>query len=618
MQSKYEVDISELVRARREIKRWQKDNVDAFNVVNQRMQKTGKSTALMFDNMGRAMNTTGKSTNRLGMQMQQAGYQVGDFAVQIQSGTNAMVALGQQGSQLLGIFGAKGAIAGAALAIGTALVMPLMRAKEGAKEAEDALKKLNETAMSMRGERLSLTGQFDERKAKAAEKHQATIDQISLLEAENAVYAERYGKAKAGTIYANNLLIAELEEQLEVESKAYRIAIRRLDAEEKKLKDAKATAQADKDAVKLAEQLKEQILLIKQEKFAALNFDKDTIGYQEQQKNIAYGIYERELERLNIQGKQKEDLLAGYQHLLDQEQALERINRLNETRMAAEAFIASRDPRFADETALMGMPVTASKQSGPKKTKTPKTGKTPAQQLDEYMKGLERTVKLEKKQVGVSEDVARSLELEEEYKKRGLKVDEERIEKLVRQEAVLRRATQAEERRQDQIDTFSGHIENAFMAAVDGSQSVEDAFKTMMRNIIADIYQQMVAKQAASFITSMIFGAANGAVMSRGNVTPFASGGVVNGPTLFPMSNGIGLMGEAGPEAIMPLKRGKDGKLGVEGGGTTIVQNINVSTGVQQTVRTEIKSLMPQIAESAKAAVVDAKRRGGSYGRVFN
>jgi hypothetical protein len=57
----------------------------------------------------------------------------------------------------------------------------------------------------------------------------------------------------------------------------------------------------------------------------------------------------------------------------------------------------------------------------------------------------------------------------------------------------------------------------------------------------------------------------------------------------------------------------------VGGGGSIIVnQTINVSTGVQQTVRTEIKQLMPQIAESAKAAVVDAKRRGGSYGRAFS
>jgi len=57
---------------------------------------------------------------------------------------------------------------------------------------------------------------------------------------------------------------------------------------------------------------------------------------------------------------------------------------------------------------------------------------------------------------------------------------------------------------------------------------------------------------------------------------------------------------------------------GVGGEVINVTQNINVSTGVQQTVRAEIKQLMPQIADSAKAAVVDAKRRGGSYGRAFS
>ena len=79
------------------------------------------------------------------------------------------------------------------------------------------------------------------------------------------------------------------------------------------------------------------------------------------------------------------------------------------------------------------------------------------------------------------------------------------------------------------------------------------------------------------------------------------------------------LVGERGPELMIPSSNGKiipNNQLG--GGGSVVVnQTINVSTGVQQTVRTEIKSLMPQIAESAKAAVADAKRRGGSYGRAF-
>jgi phage-related minor tail protein len=63
-------------------------------------------------------------------------------------------------------------------------------------------------------------------------------------------------------------------------------------------------------------------------------------------------------------------------------------------------------------------------------------------------------------------------------------------------------------------------------------------------------------------------------------VRPFARGGVVTGPTVFPMRGGTGLMGEAGPEAILPLARGADGRLGVESGsGARPVQVImNVTT----------------------------------------
>jgi len=62
-----------------------------------------------------------------------------------------------------------------------------------------------------------------------------------------------------------------------------------------------------------------------------------------------------------------------------------------------------------------------------------------------------------------------------------------------------------------------------------------------------------------------LFGFARGGAFAGGQeLTAFARGGVVNRPTVFPFSRGIGLMGEAGPEAILPLRRGRDGRLGVE------------------------------------------------------
>lgn len=67
--------------------------------------------------------------------------------------------------------------------------------------------------------------------------------------------------------------------------------------------------------------------------------------------------------------------------------------------------------------------------------------------------------------------------------------------------------------------------------------------------------------------------AAKGIVAGRGGLTAFAKGGVVNSPTMFKMKNGAGLMGEAGPEAVMPLARDSNGRLGVRGGGGGSVEN---------------------------------------------
>jgi lambda family phage tail tape measure protein len=73
---------------------------------------------------------------------------------------------------------------------------------------------------------------------------------------------------------------------------------------------------------------------------------------------------------------------------------------------------------------------------------------------------------------------------------------------------------------------------------------------------------------------------AKGAAFSSGRVAAFARGGVVDGPTHFPMRGGVGLMGEAGPEAIVPLARGSDGRLGIRagGGGGSVSVTMHVST----------------------------------------
>jgi lambda family phage tail tape measure protein len=88
-------------------------------------------------------------------------------------------------------------------------------------------------------------------------------------------------------------------------------------------------------------------------------------------------------------------------------------------------------------------------------------------------------------------------------------------------------------------------------------------------------------------------------------VTPFAQGGVVNSPLLFPMRGGAGLMGESGPEAIMPLARGRDGKLGLRtsGGG-----GVNVTVNIQTPDAQSFRKSQSQIAAMMSRAVARGQR----------
>ncbi|MCA0922912.1 phage tail tape measure protein [Pseudooceanicola nanhaiensis] len=99
---------------------------------------------------------------------------------------------------------------------------------------------------------------------------------------------------------------------------------------------------------------------------------------------------------------------------------------------------------------------------------------------------------------------------------------------------------------------------------------VNTAYSAAVRPV-TDHFGGLMAQGVGALVQGML-PFANGAGFAQGRVMPFAQGGVVSGPTLFPMRGGTGLMGEAGPEAIMPLARGADGRLGVRSDGGAPVQ----------------------------------------------
>lgn len=133
---------------------------------------------------------------------------------------------------------------------------------------------------------------------------------------------------------------------------------------------------------------------------------------------------------------------------------------------------------------------------------------------------------------------------------------------------------------------MSRGLRKAFDGLVFGGASLSDALETLAQSMINTTYNAAMKPVTDHFggvlaggvgkLVEGILPFADGAPFSQGRVMPFASGGIVSQTTPFGMRGGMGVMGEAGPEAIMPLARGADGKLGVRGAGgsTTVVMNI--------------------------------------------
>ncbi|HEV8036170.1 phage tail tape measure protein [Yoonia sp.] len=136
---------------------------------------------------------------------------------------------------------------------------------------------------------------------------------------------------------------------------------------------------------------------------------------------------------------------------------------------------------------------------------------------------------------------------------------------------------------------FSTGLRQAFDGLVLDGRSLSDVLGGLAEKMSKTVYAAAMNPVTDHFgglmadglnaVVSGLMPFADGGTFSQGRVMPFAKGGVVAQATSFPMRGGMGLMGEAGPEAIMPLARGPDGTLGVRGGGGgAVTVNMNITT----------------------------------------
>jgi phage-related minor tail protein len=153
--------------------------------------------------------------------------------------------------------------------------------------------------------------------------------------------------------------------------------------------------------------------------------------------------------------------------------------------------------------------------------------------------------------------------------------------------------------------TFAKAISKAFADATAGGKQFDDVLKQLALRLshmsVAQAFNP-VAKGAAGSLSKLFDSLfAGGGASQSTHAIPFATGGVIGAPAYFPLTpGGLGLAGEAGPEAIVPLRRAPDGRLGIATGGAGQSPNvtIHIATPDPQSFRHSEAYITGQIARA--------------------
>lgn len=518
----------------------------------QGMDRQIKNSGQAMNQFGRAATGAGRDTNRFAMGvLQQAGYQVGDYYVQVANGTSAMQAFGQQGAQLLGIFGPIGAVLGAGVAIFSAFAVAAERAGGSVAQAGDQIR-----------------SSFSDLKSAYADVEDAQ---------------QRYNDAIAAAAILQDSTSASIVAALGQELKA-RQALLRVQSAEYELQRFRA-AQALED---LNEQI--QALFDVEQAFIQLSqvegrYD-NPISSAGQYLPIWREIVEQNRELFLQQTRSRAEL-----DLVDS--LLDQIN-LDADAMI-ESFRASADEAERMSQALV---LATSVQEGLDRMRIERgvaEGTLPPQALaDAPLSQAEQT--LQRVNEVRRRMAAAAQETMEETSRAGARAVQqvaEVVDPVVQQVESIAK-------------TMESSFERGFMAMVDGTMTVKDAFRMMAADIIRELYRVLVVQRLVGSFTpgqggTGIVGSIMGALGFR------AMGGPMT-------ANQPYIVGERGPELVVPSRNGTVIPNNQLGGQQPIVVNYNFQGGVTEA---DLARALPVFVQRTKREIVDAVQRGGSMSRAF-
>lgn len=168
--------------------------------------------------------------------------------------------------------------------------------------------------------------------------------------------------------------------------------------------------------------------------------------------------------------------------------------------------------------------------------------------------------------------------------------------------------------------TLNGFSSTLSSVLVDGQANFKDFTKSILKMLAEIAIKMSIVKGFEAFGFGGVTANAKGGVYNSPGLSTY-SGQIVSQPTLFPFARGAGLMGEAGPEAILPLRRGIDGKLGVvaasgRSGGEvnqTFQINIQNDSGNGEIGPNAVKQILNLVEQKTKQVMTKERRDGGSF-----
>jgi lambda family phage tail tape measure protein len=167
------------------------------------------------------------------------------------------------------------------------------------------------------------------------------------------------------------------------------------------------------------------------------------------------------------------------------------------------------------------------------------------------------------------------------------------------------------------VNTFQGLEDQLTSFVTTGKANFTDLANSIIADIARIAIRQAIIRPLVGGVMDLfnIPRSAMGNVFAQNGIQKFARGGIVDKPTMFPFAKGIGLMGEAGPEAIMPLRRGRDGRLGVQaangGGAVSVTVNVDAAGSNVQGDGNQANQLGKAIGIAVQQELIKQKRPGG-------